>query len=109
MDQIIRLTLGGDVMLGRDVADRITASGADYPLAPLAERMRSAHVTVVSFDGAIVDNPVKVLKRSNPLAALAPPNAVHTLLGAGVDLVSLANEHALDAWHPRAAEHARCA
>ena len=96
MDQIIRLTLGGDVMLGRDVADRIAASGADYPLGPLAERMRSAHVAVVSLDGAIVDNAAKVLKRSNPSAALAPPNAIHTLLGAGVDLVSLANEHALD-------------
>ncbi len=72
-------------MLGRDVADRIAASGADYPLTPLAERMRSSHVTVVSFDGAIVDNAAKVLKRSNPSAALAPPNAVQTLLGAGTE------------------------
>jgi poly-gamma-glutamate capsule biosynthesis protein CapA/YwtB (metallophosphatase superfamily) len=92
----LRLILGGDVMLGRDVADRITASGSEYPLGPLAERMRSADVTIVSLDGAIVDNAIKVQKRSNPSAALAPPSAIHTLLDAGVDLVSLANEHALD-------------
>jgi poly-gamma-glutamate capsule biosynthesis protein CapA/YwtB (metallophosphatase superfamily) len=92
----LRLILGGDVMLGRDVADRITASGADYPLGPLAERMRGADVTIVSMDGAIVDNASKVQKRSNPSAALAPPGAIHTLLDAGIDLVTLANEHALD-------------
>jgi poly-gamma-glutamate capsule biosynthesis protein CapA/YwtB (metallophosphatase superfamily) len=96
VQQIIRLTLGGDLMLGRDVADRITASGADYPLGPLAERMAGADVTIVSLDGAIVDNAAKVLKRTNPSAALAPPIAIHTLLDAGIDLVSLANEHALD-------------
>ena len=72
MEQSIRLILGGDVMLGRDVADRIAASGASYPLAPLAERLQGAHVTVVSFDGAIVIQswPLRVI---DPASRTSPP------------------------------------
>lgn len=92
----VRLMFGGDVMLGRLVAEAIRHHGPHYPLAPLAQRLRSADLTIVNLECAITS--CEQEWRGPPKAFYfgAPPEAVETLAHAGIDLVSLANNHLLD-------------
>jgi poly-gamma-glutamate synthesis protein (capsule biosynthesis protein) len=78
------------------VAEIIAARGAAYPLAPVAELMRSADLTLVNLECAITAS--SGLWPGAPKAFYfgAPPAAAQTLTHAGVDLVSLANNHTLD-------------
>ncbi len=50
MDKTLRLMLGGDVMLGRIVAERINSHGHDYPLGRIAPLLRAADLTVVNLE-----------------------------------------------------------
>lgn len=92
----IRVMLGGDVMLGRLVGSAISRFGPDYPLGPIASLMRQADITIVNLECAITSS--RGLWHGAPKAFYfrAPPEAVGTLVGAGIDLVSLANNHVLD-------------
>src|SRR5512145_378002 len=96
MDRPVRLMVGGDVMLGRMVAEIIATRGAAYPIAPVAELMRGADLTLVNLECAITAS--SGLWPGVPKAFYfgAPPTAAQTLTHAGVDLVSLANNHTLD-------------
>ncbi|HEY7758612.1 MAG TPA: CapA family protein [Burkholderiales bacterium] len=96
MDRPARLMVGGDVMLGRLVADSIGARGADHPLAPIADIMRSADLTLINLECAITASSGRWPGAPKAFYFGAPPEAVRTLTHAGVDLVSLANNHTLD-------------
>lgn len=93
---VVRLVLGGDVMLGRLVKDAIHRFGPEYPLGPVARVMREADLTVVNLECAMTasDRPWSGAPKAFYFGA--PPEAIHALTDAGVDLVSLANNHALD-------------
>lgn len=92
----VRVMLGGDVMLGRTVKEYILLHGPQYPLGPIANLMRHADLTVVNLECAITSE--EKIWTGPPKAFYfgAPPQAVHSLLDAGVDLVNLANNHVLD-------------
>ncbi|MDO8651815.1 MAG: CapA family protein [Undibacterium sp.] len=92
----VRLILGGDVMLGRHVGQHIAQQGADYPLGAVAGLMRAADLTIVNLECAIT--PSADIWSGAPKAFYfgAPPQAINTLLGAGIDMVCLANNHILD-------------
>lgn len=94
--QTVRVLFGGDVMLGRNVKECILRHGADYPLQPVAPLMRAPDLTVVNLECAITDSPERWPGAPKAFYFGAPPAAADTLEGAGVDLVSLANNHALD-------------
>ena len=87
---------GGDVMLGRIVREYILLHGPQYPLGPVAGLMRSADLTIVNLECAISSS--ERIWSGAPKAFYfgAPPQAIHSLMDAGVDLVSLANNHVLD-------------
>lgn len=91
-----RILFGGDVMLGRTVAETILRNGPGYPLGPVAHSMRDADLTIVNLECAITS----CVKRWGGAAKAfyfgAPLEAIETLSDAGVDLVSLANNHVLD-------------
>lgn len=88
--------LGGDVMLGRGVGVCIERYGPTYPLGPVASLMRDAEFTIVNLECAITAS--NDAWRGKPKAFYfgAPTLAVNTLTDAGVDIVSLANNHTLD-------------
>lgn len=88
--------LGGDAMLGRTVKEHISRFGPGYPLGPVADRMRQAELTIVNLECAITATGNIWPGAPKAFYFGAPPEAVHALLGAGVGLVSLANNHALD-------------
>jgi poly-gamma-glutamate synthesis protein (capsule biosynthesis protein) len=94
---MVRLFLGGDVMLGRGVADVIRRSGPGYPLAPLAPLTRAADLFFVNLECAITARRIRYSGPAKAFYFRADPAAAETLTGAGVDLAALANNHALDA------------
>lgn len=88
--------LGGDVMLGRLVKEQIREQGPSYPLGEVAPLMQQADLVIVNLECAITSS--RQLWPGAPKAFYfgTLPEAVHTLLGAGVGAVSLANNHTLD-------------
>jgi poly-gamma-glutamate capsule biosynthesis protein CapA/YwtB (metallophosphatase superfamily) len=93
---ILHLALGGDVMLGRTVKDYILRYGPGYPLDPVAGLLRQPDLAMVNLECAITDATEKWPGEPKAYYFGAPPQAVQTLVGAGIDMVSLANNHTLD-------------
>jgi poly-gamma-glutamate synthesis protein (capsule biosynthesis protein) len=95
-DGLIRVVLGGDVMLGRMVKEEILARGPTYPLGRVAPFMRGADLTIVNLECAITIRETEWEGAPKAFYFGAPPSAVDSLGDAGVDVVSLANNHSLD-------------
>lgn len=88
------LAVVGDVMLARGVATAIARQGVDYPFAAVAERLRAADYTFANLE-----SPLGVKGKPIPGKGIwfrAPPESVRGLLQAGIDGVTLANNHILD-------------
>src|SRR5436309_5798546 len=92
------LALVGDVMLGRGVAEEIEHSdrapesfwGDTLPL------LRRADLVVAGLECAVTRHPVSWTRWPKVFHFKAPPQAIEVLHAAGVQLVSLANNHVLD-------------
>lgn len=95
-EQTVRLVLGGDVMLGRLVGHALARHGPAYPLGPVAHLLRDADLALVNLECAITASRTKWPGASKAFYFGAPPSAIDVLTGAGIDLVSLANNHVLD-------------
>ncbi len=87
------LTAVGDIMLGRSVLDKMHAYG-DYthPYHQTAEILRAADLTVANLELPLSDN---VAPPADPhtMTLVAPTEAATGLRWAGIDAVSLANNH----------------
>lgn len=92
----VRLMVGGDVMLGRNVGEIILRNGADYPLEPIADLLRQGDLTLVNLECAITSCTDIWAGKPKAFYFGAPVQAAQALADAGIDLVSLANNHALD-------------
>lgn len=92
----MRLVLGGDAMLGRMVDQWQVAVGAS-PLEAIAPMLREADLAAVNLECAITADPGWYAGPPKAFYLKARPAAARMLAEAGVDLVSLANNHALDA------------
>lgn len=93
----MELILAGDLMLARGVSDMIRRNGMDYPLQALYPVLRAADGVFANLECALAE---PGLSYSGPPKAFyfrADPDTVEVLRHARVDLVSLANNHALDA------------
>lgn len=93
---VIRVLFGGDVMLGRNVKEFILRYGADYPLGPVAPVMRDADLAIVNLECAITASLEQWPGPPKMYYFGAPPQAIDSLTRAGVDMVSVANNHLLD-------------
>ncbi|WP_167759704.1 CapA family protein [Massilia horti] len=87
---------GGDAMLGRLVNDAIGLHGPGYPLGAIAPLLRTADLAIVNLECAITASTRQWHGEPKAFYFGAPPQAIESLTGAGIDLVSLANNHALD-------------
>jgi poly-gamma-glutamate synthesis protein (capsule biosynthesis protein) len=92
----LTLMLGGDAMLGRLVKDAIFRHGPRYPLGAIAPLLRQADLAVVNLECAITGSTSQWHGAPKAFYFGAPPQAVEALVDAGIGLVSLANNHALD-------------
>lgn len=101
-EQLVQLLAVGDVMLGRGV----DCCASNNPLTDVSPWLRSADVTFGNLEGVITDAPCpdahaaedgqpgKAAPRAFCLAM--PPASAQVLSGAGFDVLSLANNHAMD-------------
>jgi poly-gamma-glutamate synthesis protein (capsule biosynthesis protein) len=92
----LSVLFGGDTMLGRIVKKYILRNGPDYPLGSIASALRRAELTVVNLECAITDSITKWRGKPKAFYFGAPSQAAASLIDAGIDLVSLANNHTLD-------------
>lgn len=89
----VQLAAGGDVMLARTVGERVLSAGPEVVFAGILPALEQADLFVANLEGVISDQGQPVAKS---YTFRAPPAAADALAAAGVDLVSLANNHALD-------------
>lgn len=92
----IRVMFGGDVMLGRNVKECILRSGPGYPLAPIAPLLREADLAIINLECAITSSLEQWPGERKAYYFGAPLSAIGALTDAGIDMVSLANNHTLD-------------
>ena len=93
----ITLVAVGDVLLARGVERRIGKYGRGWPFGEVAETLRSADLAFCNLECPLSAGGIKVNK---PICFKADPANVQCLAGAGFDIVSLANNHALDCGRP---------
>ncbi len=84
-EAVIRIAICGDLMLGRDIAAQ-----AD-PLGHIAPMLQSADLALGNLECVI-----GTAQPKNRLQLIAPPKAAAILREAGLDGLSLENNHALD-------------
>ncbi len=97
MKQSLNLMLGGDVMLARGVGRVINENGVDYPFEEIRRLTKQADCFFVNLECALSSRPLGEFAAQKKFRFKADPEAVGVLTDAGVDLVTLANNHALDA------------
>ena len=85
------IVIGGDVMLGRSVGARVESG--DEPFKGIRTILESASLRLINLECVISDNGAAADK---PYCFRAPEASVKTLRAAGIDGVSLANNHAAD-------------
>ncbi len=106
----VRLALLGDVMLGRGIAARYTAGGWGNALAGLAPILQSADLALANLESPLAESiPASA---AQALAAgeynlCAPAEAMDALKAAGLDVLSLTNNHAQDCFPNGTEESAR--
>ena len=89
----VTLIAVGDVMVGRYVAEVMKGHGPAYPFIPTAGVLSQGDITFANLE-----SPLGLPNRIYPQYGLFKPNppAVEGLKHAGIDIVSLANNHACD-------------
>ena len=93
----LRIALAGDVMLGRTIAEMITARGFGYPWGDVLPILQEADLFLVNLECALTR--AKEPWRDGRFKAFyfrAEPEAVETLRLGGVDFACLGNNHAAD-------------
>ena len=87
------LVFGGDVMLARSIGERIRAEPDFDPFSHTGDLLRRADLAVINLECALTDprpGPAR------PFLFQAPVQAAGALSRAGIDVVSLANNHSGD-------------
>ncbi|MBD3184570.1 hypothetical protein GF312_19975 [Candidatus Poribacteria bacterium] len=84
----------GDIMLSRGVGKRILASGYEFPFKNVAEIMKSADLTFGNLECPISSS--GTADKEKEVTFRAETEVIKSLKSAGIDVVSLANNHAMD-------------
>lgn len=85
---------GGDVIGDRQVGTFIDSNGGEAVFAGVSEYLSDAHVTFVNLESPLSDKGSRNTEKD--VTFRGRPALVRGLASAGVDVVSLANNHALD-------------
>lgn len=92
-DPVVHLAAVGDIMLDRTLGHVIAGGGIAFPFKLVAEPLQSADITVGNLETALGDSGAPVEKS---YTFQSPPAAAESLAWGGFDVVSLANNHAMD-------------
>lgn len=92
-DSVIRIAAVGDIMLDRTLGSVIADGGIQFPFKLVAEPLQTADITVGNLETALGDIGEPAEKS---YTFQSPPAAAEALAWGGFDVVSLANNHAMD-------------
>ena len=101
-DDALVIAAVGDIMLGTTYPDslpQLPAGNGEALLAPFADVLRAADVAFGNLEGPLADGgrTTKCSDTSRQCYVFSTPTRfVRTLVGAGFDVLSLANNHAMD-------------
>jgi poly-gamma-glutamate synthesis protein (capsule biosynthesis protein) len=89
----LTLVAVGDVMLARDLVTLMDRYGSTYPFERVGRILADADITVANLEGTFTERGTPANKE---YVFRTPPRHALGLALAGIDVVSLANNHALD-------------
>ncbi|MCD8509268.1 MAG: CapA family protein [Bacillus sp. (in: Bacteria)] len=92
----IQLIFVGDLMMDWSVKETMDQKGVDYPFLFVKEDLQSAHLAVANLETAVTTRGESYKDTSQRFNFKSKPEHLQGLVNAGFDLVSLANNHALD-------------
>ena len=95
-DNTITVIAGGDVNLGRQTGQKIIAGEIDYPFANMGDMLKTADIAFVNLESQLVDLGGETQSPTSEYRFAGPPEGAQSLANAGVDIVSLANNHMWD-------------
>ncbi len=92
-DAVIHLAAAGDVMLDRALGEAVLAGDVSYPFAQVKDTLSTADITIGNLESALGDLGAP---ENKGYTFQAPKETVESLSLAGFDVLSLANNHAMD-------------
>ena len=93
LDRVVTIAAVGDIMLARDLVTLMHQHGALYPYERVAHLLRDADLTVANLETTFTERGVAADKL---YTFRTPPRFAAGLAGAGIDVVSLGNNHTAD-------------
>ena len=94
-DEYRQLVFGGDVMLGRHVNERIQKQGVASVWGDVVTVLQQADFSLVNLESVIAASG-EPFQPSRAYYFRATPSSAEALTYAGIDFVSIANNHAMD-------------
>lgn len=91
----LKLAFVGDILVARSVGKKIIANGMDYPFRDVSPILKSADIVFGNFECTLYGN--QITGTSKQLVFRAPIRFAQAVSSSGIDIVSLANNHMLDA------------
>jgi len=92
----ITIAAVGDLLFDLGPRRLIASKGGAAPLAKVASRLKSADLTIANLETPLSNRGASVHGKPANLIFNGDPRGILSLTTAGVDLVSLANNHAMD-------------
>uniref|UniRef100_UPI00046F2B38 CapA family protein n=1 Tax=Paenibacillus forsythiae TaxID=365616 RepID=UPI00046F2B38 len=89
----VKLSFAGDVIFAGKVGELLKKKGYDYPYARLGGMFLQDDLSVINLETPVTERGTEANKT---FVFKSPPEALNALKAAGVDAVSLANNHTLD-------------
>ncbi|EYF07466.1 CapA family protein [Chondromyces apiculatus] len=96
----LTLLAGGDVCLAKALGQALIQDPTFEPFAPVAGLLASADLRFANLESQISDQRGETQHPRNPLVFVTPPVGADVLARAGIDIVSLANNHMWDYGEP---------
>jgi len=90
----LTVAVGGDVMMDRRVSEMIESEGGAAPLEDVAPILKRAEVAIVNLETPLSSRGEAAAGKD--VTFRGNPDGIEALVKAGVDVVGLANNHALD-------------
>jgi poly-gamma-glutamate capsule biosynthesis protein CapA/YwtB (metallophosphatase superfamily) len=92
----ITMVVAGDVSMGRQTGQKILRGEVDYPFSKLNGYLAEPDITFVNLESQLADLGGETDDPNSDYRFAGPPEGAKSLADAGVDIVSLANNHMWD-------------
>ncbi|MCC6792794.1 MAG: CapA family protein [Thermomicrobiales bacterium] len=91
-DPLIRIGVVGDIVPGRNVGNKMREYGYTHPFKKVAAELGAYHITFANLEGNLSSN-IEPPADPHTFTFIASPEMIEGMQLAGIDAVSLANNH----------------